>query len=373
VATRAAIEALPARAAATGRARRTACFPTHLPANPYVDLLYDALAPHGIERATDPRFTVRWLARNRHLVSVVHVHWPEGLYRVSRRLPAPADRAAAALKLALFRVRLGAARLLRYRIVWTVHQPLPHERLPRDLIAARALARASHALIAHDRATAARTAAVVGVPAESIRIIRHGSYEGVYRETHGRDETRRRLGIAPTARVFLCFGEIRGYKSTGALLDAWRSAGLVDAVLVVAGHPKDPQAVDALGSADDPSLRLLLQRVPDAEVADLHAAADVVVLPRRDGGTSGALVLALTLGKPVVAADVPAVRETLGDRGAGWLFDPGTDGSLAAALREAHAGARAAGPPAAAREAGRELAWPPLAAATADVLAGGAE
>jgi glycosyltransferase involved in cell wall biosynthesis len=59
------------------------------------------------------------------------------------------------------------------------------------------------------------------------------------------------------------------------------------------------------------------------------------VLPRGDGGTSGSLVLALTLGVPVVAADAPSYRELVGEGAAGWLFRPGDAASLASALERA--------------------------------------
>ena len=46
-------------------------------------------------------------------------------------------------------------------------------------------------------------------------------------------------------------------------------------------------------------------------------------MPRGNGGTSGSLVLALSLGTPVIAADTPTYREITGDGAAAWLFEPG--------------------------------------------------
>jgi beta-1,4-mannosyltransferase len=370
VATPAVPRELPARAARASTARRIACFPPTVLSNPYVDLLYGALAAHGLERVAAPTFSVRWLTRARTTVSILHVHWPEGLYRVSRPFPEPLASLAAVVKLALFQIRLAAARLLGYRIVWTVHQPLPHERTRGDVVAARALARAAHTLVAHDEGTAANAVRALDCSARKIRIVPHGSYDGVYRETRGRDEVRRALGVEPSDTVFLCFGEVRGYKSVDVLLAAWRTAGLADAVLVVAGHPKDPRLESTLRAAHDRSIRLLLERIPDDAVADLYAAADISVVARGDGGTSGALVLALTLGKPVVAAAVPSVHEALGGRDAGWLFEPDAPGSLAEAIRRAHADPERARRASQARDAALALAWPSLAARAASALTG---
>jgi glycosyltransferase involved in cell wall biosynthesis len=59
------------------------------------------------------------------------------------------------------------------------------------------------------------------------------------------------------------------------------------------------------------------------------------VVPRSDGGTSGALVLALSLGLPVIAARKPAYEELLQGGAAGWLFSEGDAASLRACLAEA--------------------------------------
>ena len=48
--------------------------------------------------------------------------------------------------------------------------------------------------------------------------------------------------------------------------------------------------------------------VPFEGVRDLYEAADVAVVPRANGGTSVSLILALSLGTPPVAADMPAYR-----------------------------------------------------------------
>ena len=74
--------------------------------------------------------------------------------------------------------------------------------------------------------------------------------------------------------------------------------------------------------------------VPFVEVAELYGAADAAVVPRGNGGTSGSLILALSLAVPVIAADTPANRETGVGHESGWLFEAGSRSSLAAALAE---------------------------------------
>ncbi len=320
------------------RSYGVASFPPPIAENPYQRLLYEALAGQGFELAAGNRLKLDWLLRSRGRVSLLHFHWPQGYYHHDRG-PLRLRGGLSWVRLGLFAGRLAAARALGFRIAWTVHQLYPHE--PRSLrlerIAVRTLARASDVLIAHDATTAASARAGLGRHGERIRIVPHGSYVGVYRSGRPRDQVRRELGIDKEAVVFLCFGHVRGYKSVELLLTAFAAADLRNAVLVVAGLPVGEDAAAAVSSAAerDPRVRALLEFVPEERVAELHSACDVAVLPRSDGGTSGALVLALSLGLPVIAADLPAYR-TLTHAGAlGWHFEAGSRDSLCSTLEQA--------------------------------------
>jgi glycosyltransferase involved in cell wall biosynthesis len=106
-------------------------------------------------------------------------------------------------------------------------------------------------------------------------------------------------------------------------------------------------------------------------VAELFGACDVAVVPRGDGGTSGSLLLACSLGLPVVAADAGASAELLRETGAGWTFVPDDPESLRDVLE------LAAADPAEIRRRGeashaeaRRRAWPELADRTARLLEG---
>ena len=51
-------------------------------------------------------------------------------------------------------------------------------------------------------------------------------------------------------------------------------------------------------AAADERIKPLLEFIPDERVSELFAASDAAVCPRQDGGTSGALILALSMGVP---------------------------------------------------------------------------
>jgi glycosyltransferase involved in cell wall biosynthesis len=102
-------------------------------------------------------------------------------------------------------------------------------------------------------------------------------------------------------------------------------------------------------------------------VAEHFRASDVAVLPRTDGGTSGALLLAISMGLPVVAARREAYSDLTGSGECGWLFTPDDIASLTWALEAAVA----AGPStlsakgAAATRVARERSWRRAAELTA--------
>jgi beta-1,4-mannosyltransferase len=357
----------------SGDRRIVACLSV-APWNPYLRLLYGHLAAYGFEVIGQPPFSLLWLWRARSSVTFLHFHWPESYYRYARGWPSLRP-VLSRVKLALFALRLATARLLGYRLVWTVHQVYPHELVDPalDRRAARLLGRACHLLVAHDQATAAqvRSKLALQLGPDRLAVVPHGSYIGVYPNGRARDVVRDELGLPENSFVFLCFGELRAYKEIDLLLRAFSTVSLPNARLVVAGNPKDPNVASAAqdAAALDDRIAILPGFVGEQRVAELFFAADAAVLPRSSDGTSGSLILALSMGLPVVVADVPATRELGCDCGTGWLFRAGDAVSLREALAEA-----AAHPPEA-RTRGRRaldiaerLRWPQIAGDLARLL-----
>ena len=351
---------------------RVVSFPPPIDRNPYQALLYRHLADQGVEVGSAGRFTVGWLHENRALVTTLHFHWPEYYYRFDRG-PLATRGLLSWARLVLFAVRLTVARRLGYRIVWTVHQLSPHESSSRRLDRAGAwlLARSSHVLIALDRSTAGALATELSGSAARVRVIPHGSYIGVYPRGRPRAEVRSHLGISGDAFVVLSFGQIRKYKQVDVLVEGFRAAHIPQGALLVAGLPLDGEESRQLAEAAGAGREIVtvMEFVPNEGVAELFDASDVAVTTRIDGGTSGAAVLALSLGLPIVAPSLPAYEELTGGGRAGWHFDSGDAGSLAAALRLAAASPAVRAEKArAALERAERLAWPEIAAQTAAAL-----
>ncbi len=367
----------PAAGVESRRERTIASFPPVISQNPYQRLLYDHLENLGFRLEANGALKAGWLLRNRPRVGILHFHWAQNYYywldgpRWTRR---PLSWA----RLMLFGVRLALARALGYRIAWTVHQVYPHESIDSrlDRAAGRLLAGGRSHLIAHDRATATTAERELGLPPESVAVVPHGSYAGMYGNGRPREVVRAELGIEEDAFVFLSFGHVRAYKEINLLLSAFGAVDVPHATLLVAGLPLDSESADEAAAAAqaNPRIKMLLGFVPDERVAELFQACDACVFARGDGGTSGALILALSFARPVVVADVDAYRELADDGAAGWFFAPGDADSLRAALEAATRDpAVAAEKASAAARVAESLAWPSVAPLYASALTGAVE
>jgi len=231
-------------------------------------------------------------------------------------------------------VSLTALKVLGYRLVWTVHNVLPHEpQTSNDRFVTRFTARLASRLIVHSTETVAQLK-TLGVDTAKAVVIPHGNYEGMYPVTLDRNEARKRLGLAPQERAVLFFGNIRPYKGIEKLLDAFAQLNQADAQLIIAGKCLDPQldkTIRDFAAAHPKQVTYTGKNVPDDAVATYFLAADVACMPFTTITTSGSVVLAATFGVPIVAPRIGAIKDI--PKEVGVLYNPAQKAALAAALK----------------------------------------
>lgn len=137
-----------------------------------------------------------------------------------------------------------------------------------------------------------------------------------------RAATRSALGIGDVP-VVLNVGRQEFQKGQVDLLRAWPQVldRHPDAVLLVAGREGNASAALRAAVAEagiDGSVRFLGHR---RDVPDLLAAADVFAFPSRFEGLGGSVLEAMALDVPIVASDIPVLREVTA--GAAELVVPG--------------------------------------------------
>jgi glycosyltransferase involved in cell wall biosynthesis len=181
-----------------------------------------------------------------------------------------------------------------------------------------------------------------GVPASNVSVIPFGINTTVPNTALTREEARQSLGLQPTQKVILFFGNIAPYKGLEYLVDSFvaLSTSDPDLRLVIVGRPKDCEAywrpIQALLNSDALRDRVVqrIEYVPDEETERYFKAADVLVLPYTHVFQSGVLFLSYGFGVPVVATDVGALKEEIVEGMTGLVCRPSDAPDLARALRE---------------------------------------
>lgn len=306
--------------------------------NPYINLLNLAARAYGYQQlgaTTHPTL----LKRLDGLSSgdVFQLHWTQAISQT-----APSAEAARA-RLRTFTRALERAQQRGAKIVWTIHNRLPHELRFHDVEVGllRTLAARADAIHVMSSGTTAFMADICELPPDRVHVIPHPSYLGVYgppTTDERRTDARAALGVSPDQYAVLAFGQIRGYKGLDVLIAAMTR--LADegmpVKLLIAGSAKEDMrsAIGALIPDDLPAV-VSFDFVDDSEVHRWFDAADVAVFPYRAILNSGSTHLAATFGVPVVLPGEPHLREQF--RTHPWVrfYGPAEGASsLSAVLRE---------------------------------------
>ena len=279
----------------TGRLRVMQSFSRIRPnTNPYLVQLVSATSA-GVEMVT-----FSWVSALRGNFDVLHIHWPEVMLRGPGRVSTWSRRAAFAVL--LLRTRLGHRGLVR-----TMHNLRPHEEGPRiERWLIEVCERWTTVWIRlNEGERPPSSAPVVTIP--------HGDYRQWYAA----------YPVPPSrAGVLLYFGLVRAYKGVDRLIGVFKDCPDPALRLRVVGKAEPGPLRDLIVAAQlaDERIAAELRFLSDEEVAGEVGRAQLVVLPYRDMFNSGTLLLALSIGRPVL---VPSnrVTEALADEvGPQWII-----------------------------------------------------
>lgn len=157
-------------------------------------------------------------------------------------------------------------------------------------------------------------------------------------------DVRRAAGLPGDSVVALHVGRVDPAKDHPTLLRALLLAMVemptLHAMLVGPGTPDLLQQLVELGGTGlSDRFRFLGDR---ADVADLYAASDLFVFPSVTEGQPNALMEAMICGLPVVASDIPPIREVVPRKGWALLVPPRNPARLAQAILATAGGGLAA-------------------------------
>jgi glycosyltransferase involved in cell wall biosynthesis len=302
-------------------------FPDYVHANPYQSLLYSGIdaAFHSQSGSIDEaRLKLERQAWDNRVI--FHLHWEDAIYR---HLPS-ADEALAECQRFLDQLEgfIDDGGLF----LWTVHNRAPHDgrylEVHRQLC--DKLGKLADQIHLHSHAALEELEQVRELDRERITIVPHGNYRPLFPHP-GR--------LAPTAagngRCFLLFGRLGRYKGGAELVQSF--AGLRDspARLLIAGKQIDPIDLSGVPPAVRKRITVHDRFVSEDDLLAAFEAADFVVSPYLATLTSGTVLLAMSLARPVIVPRLPTLAELVVEGENGLLFAPDDPLALQAALERA--------------------------------------
>jgi len=280
---------------------------------PYAENPYQTLLVHALEdrdcnivkvQYNYDRFPVRLLSQFRN-AGVVHFHWIDHLYYARTWL-------VAMLRTAFFLAMLLVLRNRGTRIIYTLHNLVPHDtRRPRfHRIVQRLIIKLADATIVHSQQALNLAKETYG-ERRNFHIIPHGRCEGFYPDEVSRSQARAQLKIPDNAKVALFLGVMLKYKGVQALLESVEELARRNVLLVLAGDTSklEKSARDLLTRPSQKNVLLYEGFVPPSQIQYFMRAADCLVLPYVESFTSGMAFLGLSFQLPIVATNATAFNE----------------------------------------------------------------
>jgi hypothetical protein len=284
--------------------------------NPYIRLFCESLERDGI-RVVDSRTSQAIYFR----FDVLHLHWPD-LYVTLRPFYIAV---AMAPTIVLY---MAVTKLLRKKIVWTVHDVMPsrvrHARLLNlYLFCVRALVDAYLFM-----SSSSETEFKKIFPRTKKRPtwhMPHGPYPVPATSPQRRAEMREQLSGGANCLLVGFLGDIRPYKNSEALAYLPRLDSIGREIKIVVAGAADP-AFDPL-QTEVPLSRIpprhlvrIRERLTDHCLVDIIRAVDVVLLPYRRGSNSGFSMLVLSCGQRLLCSTLPMFRDLQDRLGSPWVY-----------------------------------------------------
>jgi beta-1,4-mannosyltransferase len=302
-------------------------FPDYVHANPYQSLLYsriDAVFHAQAGSIDDARLRLQRQPQDSRVV--FHLHWEDAIYR---HLPSEDE--------AFVECQRFLDGLERFQddgglFLWTVHNRAPHDGryldLHRELCAK--LTPLADQIHLHSYAALEELERERAFDRARVTVIPHGNYRPLFPNPAPLERGRLEDGAH-----FLLFGRLGRYKGGEELVQSFAGLDDADARLTIAGKLVDPIDLSGLPAAVQGRIAVHDRYLSDAELLERFGAADFVVSPYRASLTSGTVLLAMSLARPVVAPRLPTLAELVIDGDNGLLFAPDDPGALGAALERA--------------------------------------
>jgi glycosyltransferase involved in cell wall biosynthesis len=283
--------------------------------NPYQAELEEALSRYGIESIPANIYYKRpFSILPLFGCDIVHLHWLHPLYQAFsyRHMK---------FRIKLFIWLLKALKMRGIKLVYTVHNIMPHEqRYPElDLKARNSIVGLIDAFICHDETAKRDFIRKFDVAEEKVNVISHPAFKITKSEIPDRQSARKAYGLSCDIKNYvLFFGRLNVQKGIDRVFNALETFRENGTGVIIAGREFGVELPD-LNKFDN--VVLIKRFLAEKELPQLFGAVDAVLLPYRSCTTSGVAVTAIAFGKPVVCSDLPFFR-IFSESGLGSICNP---------------------------------------------------
>jgi D-inositol-3-phosphate glycosyltransferase len=237
-------------------------------------------------------------------------------------------------------------RLLGKKLVFTAHNVNAGQRDGNDTslnrLSLRIQYRLADHIFVHTEKMKGEVVSEFRIPRCKVSVIPFGINNTVPNTDLSSTEAKRKLGLRNKEKTLLFFGNIAPYKGLEYLVAAFIEILKSDDAnyrLIIAGRLKASsnywrQIKQMI--VDNRLRHRIIERIeyiPDEQTELYFKAADVLILPYTRIFQSGVLFLAYSLGLPVIAADVAALKEEIIEGETGFVFKPQDSSDLAKTIR----------------------------------------
>jgi beta-1,4-mannosyltransferase len=213
-------------------------------------------------------------------------------------------------------------KILRFKLVWTVHEIYPHKQeFINDLFIRKLVSKMSDATIYHTQSSL-EEAQLLGFSMKKTFIIPIGNYISSYKNTLTKSTAREKLNLDTKDFVFVFFGLIKPYKGIDDLLFNFGTLINMNSKkrikLVIAGPSEDEHSLEVISKYKKKykgRIQTYIEYIEDINVQIFLHCADVVALPYKRNTTSAAALLAFGFKKPIIAPLLGSFKEFPMDTG----------------------------------------------------------
>lgn len=221
----------------------------------------------------------------------------------------------------------------RTRTLTILHNLIPHERRPGDILFTRWLTLFTDYYIAQSASVEKDLQAFV--PGAKYRRVALPMFS-LFKDRIPKAEAKAGLGITDE-RVILFFGYIRPYKGLHILIDAMRilKSRMKVRLLVCGEYYGDEEKYRAhmTEAGIDDCTTVISDYIPNEEVHRYFSAADVVVQPYISATQSAIAQIAYFFSSPIIATNVGALPEVVIHERSGLIVPPNDPAALADAIQ----------------------------------------